>query len=327
MNPEPHYVALVGAGSLEVLELKSRLTEMGVEESAILVFGPKLGTWEMSVEDDAAAIYLPLDEELLRKVGTVFLFTSDAQARQFVLDWAERAGALVLDLSPEAGLRDGWCNPLADADTLRSRGALLSFPAPAALFLGLALNALEGQEIPSVDCHLFLPASIRGEAGVDELFQQSVSLLNFKPLPTEIFGRQVAFNLFPSEAQPGGDLFGDQVRCISNRQVTTTLVSMQTPVFHNTGLSSLVHLQTAADPERRMRAVLKRQGYFHLFRGERWPSPVEVGQLESPVLGVRRLRDDVLWIWMLFDNVKAGMGPLAARAFKSLRGKPANGQS
>ena len=327
MHPEPGYVALVGAGSLEALELKSRLTELGVEESAILVFGPKLGTWEMSVEDDAAAIYLPLDEELLRKVGTVFLFTSDAEARQFVLGWARGAGALVLDLSLQAGAPDGWCNPLADADTLRSRGALLSFPAPAALFLGLALKALEGQAIPSVDCHLFLPASIRGEAGVDELFQQSVSLLNFKPLPTEIFGRQVAFNLFPSEAQPGGDVFGDQVRCISNRELTMTLVSMQTPVFHSTALSSLVHVQAAADTEKRMRAVLKKQGYFHLFSGVRWPSPVEVGKLESPILGIRRLRDDVLWIWMLFDNVKAGMAPLAARAFKSLRGNPANAQS
>jgi|GEM_PF-1535496 hypothetical protein len=327
MSPESRYVALIGAASLELLELKSRLLEMGLEESAILLFGPKLGDWEMSVEDGAAAIYLPLEEESLRKVGTVFLFTSDAHTRQFVLGWAQRAGALVLDLSLQETAPDGWCDPLADEDSLRSRGSLLSFPAPAALFLGLALNALEGQEIRSVDCHLFLPASVRGEAGVDELFRQSVSLLNFKPLPTEIFGRQVAFNLFPSEAQVGSEAFGDQVRCISNRQLTMTLVSMQTPVFHNTGLSALVHLNHASDPEKRMRAFLKKQGYFHLFSGERWPSPVEVGQLQSPLLGVRRLREDVLWIWMLFDHVKAGMAPLAAKAFKSLRGKAGGGQS
>ena len=56
---------------------------------------------------------------------------------------------------------------------------------------------------------VFQPASAAGAGGVEELYQQSVSLLNFHDLPRAVFGRQIAFNLVPSSlyrknAVPGG---------------------------------------------------------------------------------------------------------------------------
>jgi aspartate-semialdehyde dehydrogenase len=49
------------------------------------------------------------------------------------------------------------------------------------------------------------PASDFGEPGLEELREQTVHLLRFEPTPTEIFGRQLAFNVVPEHLFPAGE--------------------------------------------------------------------------------------------------------------------------
>ena len=109
--------------------------------------------------------------------------------------------------------------------------------------------------------HIFEPASERGEKGLEELRQQTVSLLSFKPMPKQIFDAQVSFNLL---ARYGDDapqsLESIQLRI--ERHLATLLGGrraapmpsirlMQAPVFH--GYSISVYVEFKAPPD--VRAV------------------------------------------------------------------------
>ena len=45
--------------------------------------------------------------------------------------------------------------------------------------------------------HVFEPASERGTAGIQELQQQTTSLLSFRPLEKKVFDAQLSFSLLP----------------------------------------------------------------------------------------------------------------------------------
>ena len=67
---------------------------------------------------------------------------------------------------------------------------------PAAIALALFLRRLHANDpIRSSVIQIFAPASEHGTPGVDELQQQTVSLLSFKNLPKDVFDTQLSFNL------------------------------------------------------------------------------------------------------------------------------------
>jgi len=94
---------------------------------------------------------------------------------------------------------------------------LFRVPHPMALVLSDLLRPIDGG--PGIDeavAVVLRPAADYGQAGVDELRQQTVRLLNFVEMPVETFGRQLAFNIVPEQglscSVPGQEaLIGRQV--------------------------------------------------------------------------------------------------------------------
>ena len=69
---------------------------------------------------------------------------------------------------------------------------------PAAVALALLMLRLKNVgAVKSASVTMLEPASEYGRAAMDELHQQTVSLLSFQTLPREIYDTQVAFNLAP----------------------------------------------------------------------------------------------------------------------------------
>jgi aspartate-semialdehyde dehydrogenase len=59
--------------------------------------------------------------------------------------------------------------------------------------------------VTRVSAFVLRPASDFGEGGLEELREQTVHLLRFEPTPTEVFGRQLAFNVLPEQLFPTGE--------------------------------------------------------------------------------------------------------------------------
>src|SRR6202161_4177175 len=136
-------------------------------------------------------------------------FAADAQTTRDNWKRARDAGSAIIDLSsalenePGVEVRSLWIE--------RERGNMWQpelqpapcvVPHPAAVTLALLLlRARKAGTIRSAVATVFEPASEQGQKGMDELHQQTVNLLSFQPLPKDLFGEQVAFNLIARYGQ------------------------------------------------------------------------------------------------------------------------------
>ena len=85
---------------------------------------------------------------------------------------------------------------LAESGDAAEEAAVHVIAHPAAIALALFLRRLHAHDpIRRSVIQIFAPASEHGTAGVEELQQQTVSLLSFKSLPHAVFDTQLAFNL------------------------------------------------------------------------------------------------------------------------------------
>jgi aspartate-semialdehyde dehydrogenase len=318
MNLESLVVALIGADDIQARELADRLAEMGLPSSSILTFGTSLGALEVTLEQEGADVLLPLEKEFLAGATIWVVLTREAQARAKLAGWAADLDATIIDLAPDASESVKCFDPLGALGPGAEAVRRWIMPEPAALFLARVLTAVDSKALKSVDCHLFNPASSAGERGIHELYQQSLQLLNFKSIPTEVWGRQLAFNLLPLPDLLASELFGAQARVLSGRSVDINCLAFQIPVFHGTTLSAILRVHDAGKVVGALRSGMEAGGTFKLWEEGPWPSPLETASLDVPILGIKRLSEDVVWLWLLYDNVKAGKGAMAGRTIKAL---------
>ena len=127
---------------------------------------------------------------------------------------------------------------------------------PAAIALALFLRRLHANDpIRSSVVQIFEPASEHGAPGVDELQQQTVSLLSFKSLPKAIFDAQLSFNMlarYGEEApvsleESSCASSGTWPRCwrcpAREGAPMPSLRLMQAPVFHGYSFSAWVEFE------------------------------------------------------------------------------------
>src|SRR5262249_49862420 len=149
--------------------------------------------------------------------------------------------------------------------------------------------------------HVFEPASERGSAGLDELQQQVVNMLSFKPVPTEVFGTQIAFNMTPKPMVE--ERIEKHLATLLDRTGSIPLPSfhvIQAPVFHAYTMSFWIEFDDAPSPLD-VEETLTAAGID--VRGEDTDPPdntgiagqsgITVGSITSD-----RNNGDALWIWL-----------------------------
>lgn len=320
-------VTVIGAASLKGKELGSALKdrqfptrwtrlldEPGEGEAAehrLTEFG-----------DEAALLDTPSAESLAG--SDVIFFAGDAAQTEKHWDDARRSGALLVDLSGyaegEAGSLLFGPDPQAQcAATPAQSPRIAALPHPAALLLVRLLTAAaQAGPIESATATVFEPVSERGMAGIQELQQQTLSLLTFKSAPSTIFGSQLAFNLkagLTPEVQP--TLAGINARIASQaRQLLAqsgqgipapALCLLQAPVFHAHIASVFVRFAAPA-PAARLRDVLSQSPAFRLYNDdEGQPDALSAAgenlfQLGQPVPDASI--SNGYWLFASFDNLR-----------------------
>jgi aspartate-semialdehyde dehydrogenase len=175
--------------------------------------------------------------------------------------------------------------------------------------------------IRSAVATILRPASDHGEAGVEELHQQTVALLSFTDPPVEIFGRRVAFDLSLS-ASPGspgtqaGDIVREEVlRVLGTSAPDLSVQVIQAPVFHGHAYSLHVDLEESPSVEDLKRA-LALEGVLSI-----GTEPDEVSSADLAdrtgiwvaALTAERDRDGSYWIWAVADAIRSGSALNAIR--------------
>jgi aspartate-semialdehyde dehydrogenase len=291
-------------------DLNLRLVAAGEEESGRLT---RLG--------DEPAMVEGLTAESLSGARAVFLAGSPESSRK-ALELVDE-GVPCIDLTfvgedrPEARLRA----PSVEEEPEENGGSNLHVVAhPAAIALALLLRRLHANDpIQRSVIQVFVPASEHGTAGVEELQQQTVSLLSFKNLPKAVFDTQLGFNMLARYGEEAPHSLEESELRIERHLATLlalpgegegapmpSLRVIQAPVFHGYSFSLWVEFESGPDLEALESSLV--MGAIEV-RGADFEPPTNVGQAGQGGIAVGALAPDrnhadACWFWLVTDNLR-----------------------
>lgn len=174
--------------------------------------------------------------------------------------------------------------------------------------------------IERINVATYQSVSGAGNKGIDELSEQTRSLLNFKPLKTAAFSQQIAFNVIPQidQFQANGytreemKMVWETQKILDDRSILVNPTCVRVPVFY--GHSEAVHVETrekitATEATALLQAapgveVIDDPSQLH------YPSPAVHSAGNDPVY-VGRIREDISYekglnLWIVSDNIRKG---------------------
>jgi aspartate-semialdehyde dehydrogenase len=179
--------------------VKAALADRGVPGERVDLYGHRSDVAVLSEYDGEARLVQVAGELDATECAAVFVCELGHDAPTLAASAA--GGTLIIDLtgSIAGSVLSGSMEASPDrriASVPHAVTALLvSLLAPIHAVLGLT----------RVSSFIVRPASDFGEAGLEELREQTVHLLRFESTPTEVFGRQLAFNVVPEHLFPLGE--------------------------------------------------------------------------------------------------------------------------
>jgi aspartate-semialdehyde dehydrogenase len=320
-------IGIVGASSLAGKELIDALAESPLAACDFVLLDDE-DAGQITAAGDEVTVIQKLDADSFAGVDFVF-FAGDAATTAKFWKTARGAGASIVDmtyaLERELGVvvRGPWAGLVAEGRaTLRVQEPDLTTPAvtaahPAAVMLLLVASRLHSKyPVRAISATVFEPASEHGRAAMDELHQQTVSLLSFQSLPREQYDAQIAFNLLPSLGEAARVKLAETKDRIAEHYATLSagtapelaLQLVQAPVFHGYVASVLVELNGTATAED-LELALYGEHVDVVAAESDPPSNISAaGQSEILVRVTPASADngpaERFWLWLASDNLK-----------------------
>ncbi|MGP8226701.1 MAG: Asd/ArgC dimerization domain-containing protein [Terracidiphilus sp.] len=252
-------IAIAGASTLVGRELKEALSESPLAAASFVLLDEEELQGQLDQVGDEVTFVRAIAPDAFEHIDFTFFCGTEALTRKH---WREalRAGSTVLDLS---GALDQETGVLVRAPWLGSEAASVDLftpaivPAhPAALALALLLERLQqAAPVRTAFATLLQPASEFGRAALDELHQQTVSLLSFQGLPRELYDAQAAYNLLTGLGEAAKVNLGAAEARIrrhyaalsAGRWPALALHVVHAPVFHGHTFSIAIELERPAE--------------------------------------------------------------------------------
>ena len=268
------------------------------------------------------------DPEALGPLDIAFFCGSRPDAERY-LSWPAERGFTAIDLTsavrPE---QDGPpINVAVNADRLARAQRLVATPHPIALMLSTVLAAAKrGCGLRDTAVTAFQPVSEAGEEGINELYRQTLGLLNFQEYPQEIFGRQLAFNLVPAfaygkDAVPGriDGRIEEEIRLIAGPGFDLSVGVVLAPVFHCHAAMARLVLAPGRGPAELTAALSAVPDVRVEATGARVTPVDRAGEPGILVAGPWPAgAPNAWWIWIVSDNLRAGAALNAVRIAETL---------
>ena len=309
--------ALVGGDTLLAKELRERLSESEPAPRMQLISATVSGSATADPDEDDSLGTVPLCAKSLAGAKAVFLAGSPASSRR-TLKLNPPPELVLIDLAaaleeqPDARLRAPSAEP-AGLGAARTRIQVVAHPAAIALAMFFSRVARAGAIRRSI-VHVLEPASERGQPGLQELQQQTVAVLAFKKLKTDVFDAQLGFNVLARYGEEALEpLEGIEDRL--ERHLASLLAAwpgipmpslrlIQAPVFHGHSFSIWVEFEERPEIATLAR-VLADSGVD--VRTEEPPSNAGIagqGGLSAGVIAADHNNSRACWFWLVADNLR-----------------------
>jgi aspartate-semialdehyde dehydrogenase len=241
---------------------------------------------------------------------------------------ARRTGASIVDLtyalegekdvlvmSPWVTEALGKQGPIGSELHLETQAVIPAHPV--ALMLGIVAARMQARlPLKTLAATVMEPASEHGRAAMDEMHQQTVSLLSFQELPREQYDAQISFNLLPSlgaAAKVKLEATEQRIRkhygALSNEGLPRLAIQLvQAPAFHGYVASVFIETKestTASEVER----ALAGEHVDVVAKESEAPSNLSAAGQEEIMIQVKSASEETeggtgFWLWLAADNLK-----------------------
>jgi len=322
-------IALVGGDTLLAKELREVLDESQPAPRVQLISAAADGSATLTADEEEPLVMAPLSAESLTGAKVAFLAGSPASSRR-VFKVNPVNGPRLIDLAggleeqPEARLRA----PSAEA-TRPAPSPIQVVAHPAAIALAMFLGRLsQSARIKRSVVHVFEPASERGQRGLEELRQQTVGVLAFQKLKTDVFDTQLAFNMLARYGEEALEPLESIEQRVEKHLASLldawpgvpmpSLRLIQAPVFHGHSLSAWVEFEENPGAEALAKALA--EAGLDVRRDE---PPSNVGMAGQGGLSIGAIIVDhnqprACWFWLVSDNLRLAAENAVAVAQESL---------
>ncbi|MDX1583073.1 MAG: Asd/ArgC dimerization domain-containing protein, partial [Thermoanaerobaculia bacterium] len=258
---------------------------------------------------DEPVIVRPADESEFDGLDFVF-FCGNAEENARWIDLRSDHGFIAVDLTQPSNQLSSGLMSIADlnSETIEEETDLIISPHPVTTALALVLAPI-ADKVPIELCTatVLLPASEMDQRGIDEMFEQTVAVLNVQSPPHDVFDRQVAFNLYPDPGASGIEEYvSSQLDHLFDDRVPVSVQFLRGGTFHSYSIS--LHLQVDGDLlEEELAALLSESYPLTVAELEESFSTVDAGGLDEILVG--RVRSDPaieggFWLFAVADNLR-----------------------
>lgn len=322
MTKGAYSVAVVGATGLVGAEIIAILEQrqFPLAELQLYASGRSAGG-EVRCGDLHARVDL-LERAHFTDTDLVFL----AAGEQVTAEWVERAtgsGAVAIDVSQLFAADEDipMIVPEVNADELAGYDVrnIVACPDATATALAVALHPVHtAAQITRLVASTFEPVSSAGRAGIEELQQQTVELLNGRTPEIAVFAQRIAFNALPQvgEFLAGGVTRSEsQTACVLRRllhapELVVGITRVQLPLFFGEGIA--VNVETVDSLGAAQARELLRTAPGVLLHddpsAQHYPTTADVVGQDATFVG--RIRETeaahVLDLFVTIDNVRKG---------------------
>jgi aspartate-semialdehyde dehydrogenase len=332
-------IAIVGAASLRGKELNEALGDSLFASADFVLMDDQEAIGQLEAVGDEVTFIQQISPASFAHADFTF-FTGDDELTRKHWETATHAGSAIVDLSgaldteKDAVVLAPWLPHTAELLNLQTPAVISAHPA--ALMLAVLMSQIrQATAVRSAFATVLEPASEYGRGAMDELHQQTVSLLSFQSLPKALYDTQIAFNATPTAGPEGKiDLQATEARIrrqyallSAGRLPALAIQLVHVPVFHAHTVSIGLEVERAMTVDQ-LRQLLAASEHIEVAASdEDAPSNLAAAGQDQMLVRVRAAQDEPIatnrfWLWAAADNLKLTAINAVACALEMRRLRP-----
>jgi aspartate-semialdehyde dehydrogenase len=337
--PANYRIAIIGAASLRGKELNEALGDSPFASADFVLMDDQEAIGQLEAVGDEVTFIQQISPASFAHADFTF-FTGEAELTRKYWETATHAGSAIVDLAgaleteKDAVVLAPWLPHTAEMLNLQTPAVISAHPA--ALILAVLMSQIRhATAVRSAFATVLEPASEYGRGAMDELHQQTVSLLSFQSLPKALYDTQIAFNATPAAGPEGKiDLQAAEARIrrqyallSAGRLPSLAIQLVHVPVFHAHTVSIGIEVERAMTVDQ-LRQLLAANEHIEVATSdEDAPSNLAAAGQDQVLVRVRAAQDEPtatnrFWLWAAADNLKLSATNAVACALEMRRLRP-----
>ena len=318
---DSYVVAVVGATGVVGREMVEILEERKFPVKECRLFASERTAGETVAFQDRSLTVELLTKEAFRGVD-IALFSAGEEVSRTFAPVAVSAGAVVIDNSAEWRMAPDvpLVVPEVNPDAAFKHHGIIANPNCSTIQMVVALKPLhDAARIKRIVVSSYQSVSGTGKEAMDELMDQTRSLLSFEDVTCHVYPFQIAFNLLPQigsfddrgNSSEEMKMVNETRKIMGDDAIRISATTVRVPVFraHSESVNVETEKKLTANEARALLAAAPGVLLYDDPQRKVYPTPLDVAGTDEVYVG--RIREDAtvpsgLNLWIVADNLRKG---------------------